>query len=82
MVGQESLKANIMSFVNGTKTYFQDHKMKNQKAQNAKSVWQLGQLGFKIDELFEVNTSGIKTHDDKGLGSFSKLSENNFKYHY
>jgi len=56
--------------------------MKNQKAQNAKSVWQLGQLGFKIDELFEVNTSGIKTHDDKGLGSFSKLSENNFKYHY
>ncbi len=38
--------------------------------------------GFKIDELFSVNTSGIKTHNDKNLVSFSKFIDHNYKYHY
>lgn len=38
--------------------------------------------GFKIDELFPVNTSGIKSHDDKNLVSFDKFPSDNYKYHY
>ncbi|MBS1549930.1 MAG: DUF559 domain-containing protein [Bacteroidetes bacterium] len=38
--------------------------------------------GFKVDELFPINTSGIKTHDDNNLVSFSPFSEKNQKYDY
>lgn len=38
--------------------------------------------GFKVDDLFLVNTSGIKTHSDKELVSFEKFKEYNQKYHY
>ena len=38
--------------------------------------------GFKIDELFPVNTSGIETYDDKDLVAFSKSSQFSYKYHY
>ena len=38
--------------------------------------------GFKVDELFPVNTSGVKTHDDANLVSFEKFDEHNQKYDY
>lgn len=38
--------------------------------------------GFKVDEIFTINTSGIKTHDDSNLVSFNSFSENNQKYDY
>jgi len=38
--------------------------------------------GFKIDELFKTNTSGIKTHNDSELVSFEPFLENNFVYNY
>jgi predicted helicase len=38
--------------------------------------------GFKIDELFPVNSSGVKTHDDTNLVGFSPFSENNQLYNY
>jgi predicted helicase len=38
--------------------------------------------GFKINELFPVNTSGVKTHDDANLVSFEKFDEHNQKYDY
>lgn len=31
--------------------------------------------GFKIDEMFMVNTSGVKTHHDKDLVSFEKIDK-------
>lgn len=40
------------------------------------------ETGFKVDELFSINTSGIKTHDDKNLVSFNKFPSDNYKYHY
>lgn len=38
--------------------------------------------GFKVDELFSINTSGVKTHNDSELVSFNKFIENNQKYTY
>ncbi|MBN2571066.1 MAG: N-6 DNA methylase [Ignavibacteriales bacterium] len=38
--------------------------------------------GFKVDSLFEINTSGIKTHDDDNLVSFSQFQNNNKPYYY
>ncbi len=38
--------------------------------------------GFKINELFQIHTSGIKTHDDANLISLSKFNQNNYKYFY
>lgn len=38
--------------------------------------------GFKVDELFGLYTSGIKTHKDKELISQSKFPENNQEYYY
>ncbi|HRU44708.1 MAG TPA: DUF559 domain-containing protein [Spirochaetota bacterium] len=38
--------------------------------------------GFKVDELFKINTSGIKTHNDSELVSFEPFLENNFVYDY
>ncbi|MCA0333853.1 MAG: hypothetical protein LCH44_07875 [Bacteroidetes bacterium] len=38
--------------------------------------------GFKVDELFNVNTSGIKTHDDGNLVSFIPFTEKNQRYSY
>jgi len=38
--------------------------------------------GFKINELFKINTSGVKTHDDKNHVSFSQFTENNKSYLY
>jgi len=38
--------------------------------------------GFKVDELFPVNSSGIKTHDDAHLVGFSSFPENNQRYAY
>ena len=38
--------------------------------------------GFKVDELFPVNSSGIKTHDDAHLVGFSPFPENNQRYAY
>jgi len=40
------------------------------------------QKGFKVDELFLVNTSGVKTHNDGGLISLHRFQENNYKYYY
>jgi predicted helicase len=37
---------------------------------------------FGIQELFPVNTSGIKTHDDKNLVSFEPFKHNNQLYSY
>lgn len=37
---------------------------------------------FSIPELFLVNTSGIKSHNDKELISFQKFKVNNQIYHY
>jgi len=42
----------------------------------------LYQNGYKIDELFLINTSGIKTHNDSKLVSFSKFENNNQLYFY
>ena len=38
--------------------------------------------GFKMDELFIIFTSGIKTHDDGNLINSNKFSENNQVYYY
>lgn len=38
--------------------------------------------GIKVDELFSINTSGVKTHDDGNLISIQKFQENNHKYYY
>jgi predicted helicase len=38
--------------------------------------------GFKIDELFPVNSSGVTTHDDTNLVGFSPFSENDQLYGY
>ena len=38
--------------------------------------------GFKIDELFPINTSGVKTHDDTNLVDFNPFPENNQLYTY
>ena len=39
--------------------------------------------GFRIDEMFNINTSGIKTHNDDELVSFTKFdTEHNKKYAY
>ena len=38
--------------------------------------------GFKIDELFIINTSGVKTHNDDDLVSFIPFDEHNQKYDY
>ncbi|HRB78950.1 MAG TPA: hypothetical protein PKY86_01980 [Niabella sp.] len=38
--------------------------------------------GFKVDELFSINTSGVKTHNDGNLISLQKFQENNHKYYY
>lgn len=38
--------------------------------------------GFKIDEIFKIISSGIKTHDDGNLISFSKFNQNNELYYY
>ena len=38
--------------------------------------------GFKVDELFTINTSGVKTHDDENLICNQKFHENNYKYYY
>jgi predicted helicase len=38
--------------------------------------------GFKVDELIPTNTSGIKTHNDKNLVSFTPFGSFNQKYHY
>jgi predicted helicase len=40
------------------------------------------ETGFKIDELFPVNSSGVKTHDDDNLVGFCPFSENNQAYAY
>ncbi len=40
------------------------------------------ELGFNVGELFIFNITGIKTHDDENLVSFSDFSENNYKYDY
>jgi predicted helicase len=38
--------------------------------------------GWKLDELFTINTSGIKTHHDDALVSFNKFEDNNYQYLY
>jgi predicted helicase len=38
--------------------------------------------GFKINELYQINTSGVKTHDDKNHVSFIQFSESNKSYLY
>jgi hypothetical protein len=38
--------------------------------------------GFSIAELFPVNSSGVKTHNDDNLVSFTPFAENNQKYNY
>jgi predicted helicase len=38
--------------------------------------------GFKVDELFPINTSGVKTHDDGNLVSMKPFSEHNRRYDY
>ncbi len=40
------------------------------------------ELSFKLGDLFQINVTGIKTHDDDNLISFSEFSENNYKYDY
>jgi len=37
---------------------------------------------FKIDDLFPVNTSGVKTHHDSELVGFQKFQEDNYPYLY
>jgi predicted helicase len=38
--------------------------------------------GFKVDKLFLINTSGIKTHNDSNLINLNKFDINNQKYFY
>lgn len=38
--------------------------------------------GFKVGDLFELNITGIKTHDDSNLVSCKPFSENNHPYDY
>jgi predicted helicase len=38
--------------------------------------------GFKVNELFLVNTSGIKTHNDNDLVGFKKFNNSNQLYNY
>ena len=38
--------------------------------------------GFKVDGLFSINTSGVKTHNDSNLISTQKFQECNYKYYY
>ncbi len=38
--------------------------------------------GFKIDNLFNIYSSGIKTHDDSNLINSTQFSENNETYYY
>ncbi len=38
--------------------------------------------GFSVNELFVVNASGIKTHDDTNLVDFDSFPNNNQKYSY
>ncbi len=38
--------------------------------------------GFKIDEVFNIKTSGVKTHDDANLVSFQNFTENTQNYTY
>ena len=38
--------------------------------------------GFKINEIFDIYSSGIKTHDDSHLVSYSEFFNNNERYHY
>ncbi|NJD22966.1 MAG: DNA methyltransferase [Melioribacter sp.] len=38
--------------------------------------------GFKIDEMFSCNTSGIKTHRDDELVSLNEFEDNNYQYLY
>lgn len=38
--------------------------------------------GFSVIDLFLINTSGIKTHNDEALVSFDHFEDNNQKYFY
>lgn len=38
--------------------------------------------GFKLDNIFKTNTSGIKTHNDGELVSLTEFNQNNYKYLY
>ena len=38
--------------------------------------------GFKVEDLFPIYSSGIKTHDDSNLISSNRFSENNQTYYY
>ncbi len=40
------------------------------------------QKGFELDQLFIKKTTGIKTHDDKNLVSFTKFNDCNHTYCY
>ena len=37
---------------------------------------------FRLGELFQINITGIKTHDDKNLVSFNIFNENSYYYDY
>jgi predicted helicase len=37
---------------------------------------------IELGELFKINITGIKTHDDKNLVSFERFNENNCQYDY
>ncbi|OQB77345.1 MAG: N-6 DNA Methylase [Deltaproteobacteria bacterium ADurb.Bin135] len=39
-------------------------------------------LGFDLNLLFPISTSGIKTHNDQNLVSFNRFTQFNYKYHY
>jgi len=39
-------------------------------------------ISFCIDKLFQINTSGIKTHDDNNLVSFTRFTNSNQLYYY
>ncbi len=49
---------------------------KNNAGQEVYEEW------IGLGELFQINVTGIKTHDDSNLVSFSKFEEHNFKYDY
>ncbi len=40
------------------------------------------EYGFKLDSLFPINTSGIKTHNDEKLISFDQFQEDNYPILY
>jgi predicted helicase len=40
------------------------------------------ETGFRVDELFPINSSGVKTHDDDHLVSFCPFGESNQPYAY